>query len=148
MVKYSIALLLVAASAPAVLASEKKNLHDMEDQKQQEEHQERELTGGLPTYWPTYLPTYFPTEEHGGEKNTNPPPRPPPPPKIHINVEMETADWGAPPAPVWGNGGWHSSSSSSSKSGKGKSWKCASSKGSKVRNIHFVFDYEGCYRGI
>lgn len=134
MVKYSLALSLVAVAAPGILAKEKQH---------HEEH--RNLGGASPTYWPTYWPTYSPTD--GGDKTvghhidelketrsySQPPPKvdswgPPPKPK-----------WGAPPAPLWDDDGWSSSSSSSSgksgKGSKGKTWGCSSSKGSKVREV-------------
>ena len=138
MVKYILALSLVAAAARAGVASDAET--------KQEEHQTRELVGA-PTYWPTYWPTYFPTEAFeelevsDGEKAAvhveevkevryvppppapqpeeeiewnKPPPPPPPPVKPEWNPPppVET-EWNAPPPPVetWTDDGWSESTS-------------------------------------
>jgi hypothetical protein len=67
MVKYILALSLVAATATAVLAVDAET-------KQKEQQSRRELEGGalptdMPTYWPTYFPTYAPTDSDDGEKS-------------------------------------------------------------------------------
>ena len=62
MVKYILALSLVAATVRAVVAG-----GDAETTQKGEQQSRRGLEAGaptnLPTYWPTYFPTYFPTEE-------------------------------------------------------------------------------------
>jgi hypothetical protein len=110
MVKYILALSLVAATPTAIAASDA--------EKKQEEQQSRELQRGtVPTYWPTYWPTYFPTEfptsgQDGEETND------------YIEVVEETRsyslpppiehEWVAPPTPAWTDGGWSESSPQSS----------------------------------
>ncbi len=109
MVKYILALSLVAATATAVAASDA--------EKKEEEQLSRELQRGtVPTYWPTYWPTYFPTEfptsgQDGEETND------------YIEVVKETSyslpppiehEWVAPQAPTWTDGGWSESSPQSS----------------------------------
>jgi hypothetical protein len=127
MVKYSLALSLVAVAAPGILAKEKQH---------HEEH--RNLGGASPTYWPTYWPTYSPTDggdktvgHHIDELKETRSSYSSPPPKVDSWGPPPKPEWGAPPAPLWDDDGW----SSSSKSGKGKTWGCSSSKGSKVREV-------------
>lgn len=129
MVKYSLALSLVAVAAPGILAKEKQH---------HEEH--RNLEGASPTYWPTYWPTYSPTD--GGDKTVGhhidelkeTRSYSQPPPKVDTWDAPPKPEWGAPPAPLWDDDGW-SSSGKSGKGSKGKTWGCSSSKGSKVREV-------------
>lgn len=118
MVKYILALSLIASTARANVASDGET-------KQKQEQKSRDLVGGVPanfpTYWPTYWPTYSPTEEYEepehsyGEKASagyaeevketryysSPPPPPPsghysspPPPPPPVETGSPTS-WGA-----------------------------------------------------
>ena len=136
MVKYILALSLVAATAQAVAVSEKKNLNDAEEK--QQEHRAARYTHSSssppPTsYWPTYFPTYAPSDNGDGDKAV----------KFAQQVSETQSGWGAPPAPAWDDDGWNGWESSSSwakaskaKASKGwstaKAGKCSSSKGGKV----------------
>lgn len=143
MVKYILALSLIASTARANVASDAET-------KQKLEQQSHDLQAGVPasypTYWPTYWPTYFPTEEFeepvqsDGERASagfaeevketryysSPPPPEPSDDHVHPPSDdyVEPKSWGSATtlesttswdtAPMWDDDGWDSATSSGS----------------------------------